>query len=289
MNNIEGKWAGRIYGTNTGNLFCDFRIDNNQLIGTARLNDDTFGLIIFSVSGKLNTITEITLTQYSEKEVLSDPAIIDAKLRLQNEGNIIGEWITPKGYAGTLALFPHKNIESKDTSFEPQQIFSKSVTLGSLRLFKKDIEEIIRYIKKDFPDSRLVVSYNKYGSEVIKFADDFLKEIDEIKELHEMRLSIQDVPSNQSSRVINIDLLQQLEGVIRVSGPNDSWVLGKAESLKILFSQFTNKVITNYKKYGLTLNSIIFLIMLILIPEIDTIIKRAVFVVSVVFFYQFYS
>ncbi|NLT52399.1 MAG: hypothetical protein GXX85_15955 [Ignavibacteria bacterium] len=282
MKSIEGKWAGRIYGTNTGNMFCDLKLENDQVNGTARLNDDAFGLVVFSVSGKLNTISEIKLTQFSEKEVLNDPAIIDVKIKLQTNGNIIGEWISKNGHAGTLELFPHKNVDSKDGLLEPRQIFSKSIKLGSLRLFRKDIEEIVKYIKKDFPDSRLIVSYNKYGSEIIKFADDFINELDEIKELNGIQLSIQDVPSNQLNRGINIDLFQRTDNEIRISGPNDSWVLGKAESVKLLFSQFTNKVITNYKKYGLTLNSLIFFLMLILIPEIDTIIKRSIFVGSVI-------
>lgn len=283
MKSIEGKWAGRLYGTNTGNLFCDLELNNDQIIGTARLNDDLHGLVIFSVSGKLDTIVEIKLTQYSENEVLSDSAIIDAKLRIQNDGSILGEWISKNGHAGTFDLFPHKNIETKDSPLEPRQIFSKTIKLGSIRLFRKDIQEIISYVRKDFPDSRLIVTYNKYGSEIIKFADDFLDDLDEIRELRGIQFSIQDIPSKQVRRYINIDLFNRTESEIRISGANESWVLGKTEALKILFSQFTNKVVTNYKRYGLTLNSIIFFIMLILIPEIDTISKRTVFVVSVIF------
>lgn len=282
MKNIEGNWAGRIYGTNTGNVFCNFKLDNDNITGTARINDDSYGLSVFTISGKQNSIIELQLTQYSDKEELTNPVIIEVKLRLQNDGNIIGDWLSKNGNAGTLALYPHRNIDSKDFSTEPQQIYSKTIRLGSIRLFRKDIEEIINYIKKDFPDGRLIISYYKFGSEVIKFADDFLNEADSLGELKGIKLSIQDTASNLVNRIVNVDLLPRENSEIRISGSNESWVLGKAESIKNQFSRFTNKLITNYKRYGLTLNSLIFFIMLILIPEINPISKRAIFVVSVI-------
>lgn len=282
MKNIEGNWAGRIYGTNTGNVFCNLKLDKDNITGTARINDDSYGLSVFTISGKQNSLIELQLTQYSDKEELTNPVIIEVKLRLQNDGNIIGNWLSKNGLAGVIALYPHRNIDSKDFSSDPQQIYSKTVRLGSIRLFRKDIEEIISHIEKDFPEGRLIISYYKFGSEVIKFADDFLNEADSLGELKGIKLSIQDTASNNVNRIVNVDLLPRENSEIRISGSNESWVLGKAESIKNQFSRFTNKLITNYKRYGLTLNSLIFFIMLILIPEINPISKRAIFVVSVI-------
>lgn len=282
MKNIEGNWAGRIYGTNTGNVFCNFKLDKDEITGVARINDDSFGLSLFTISGKQNSIIQLRLTQFSAREELTNPIKIEVKLKLQNDGNIIGDWITENGHAGTLALYPHKNVDSKDVSTEPQQIYSKTVKLGSIRLFRKDIEEIINYIKKDFPDSRLIISYYKFGSEVIKFADDFFNEADSLGELKGIKLSIQDTPPNFINRIVNVDLLPRENSEIRIFGSNESWVLGKAESIRNQFLRFTNKLITVIKKYGLTLNSLIFFIMLILIPEINPISKRAIFVGSIV-------
>lgn len=283
MNSIEGKWAGRIYGTNTGNIFCEFIPEKDKIVGTARINDDSYGLSLFKIVGNQNSSIELELTQFSEREELNNPIRINVKLKLQNDGNIIGEWLSENGHAGTFALYPHKNIDSKSISLEPQQIYSKTLRLGSIRLFRKDMEAIINFIKKDFPDSRLIITYNKYGSDVIKFADDFLNELDSLGELKGIKLSIQDIATNQSSRMVNVDLYPRENSEIRISGSNESWVLGKAESIKNQFSSFTNKFVTNYKRYGLVLNSLIFFIMLILIPEINPIEKRAIFVGSVVF------
>jgi len=282
VKNIEGNWAGRIYGTNTGNVFCNIKLENDILTGTARINDDVYGLSLFTISGKQNSIIELKLTQYSDREELKNPAVIEVKLKLQNDGNIVGDWLSINGHAGTLSLYPHRNIYSKDFSTEPQQIYSRTIKLGSIRLFKNDVEEIISYIKQDFPDGRLIISYYKFGSEVIKFSDDFLTEAASLGELKGIKFSIQDAASNNVTRIVNVDLLPRENSEIRISGSNESWVIGKAESIKNQFSRFTNKLITNYKRYGLTLNSLIFFIMLILIPEINPITKRTIFVLSII-------
>lgn len=288
MKNIEGNWAGRIYGTNTGNVFCNFKLENDKIIGIARINDDSYGLSIFNISGTQDSTIELQLTQFSDKEELTNPVKVVVKLKLQNDGNIIGDWLTENGHGGTISLYPHKDFNSKDTSTEPQQIYNKVVKLGSIRLFRKDIEEIILYIKKDFPDSRLIISYYKFGSEVIKFADDFLNEAELLGELKGIKFSIQDTTPNLINRIVNIDLLPRENSEIRISGSNESWVLGKAESTKNQFSRFTNKLVTNYKKYGLTLNSLIYFIMLILIPEVNPISKRAIFVASIIILMSFF-
>lgn len=282
MKSIEGKWAGRIYGTNTGNVYCEFVSEKDKIIGTARINDDSYGISVFTISGNQNSIIELQLTEFSDREELKNLTTVEVKLKLQNDGNINGEWLSNDGRAGTLELYPHKDINSKDLSSEPKQIYNKTIKLGSVRLFKKDVEEIIKYIKKDFPDTRLIITYYKFGSEVIKFADDFLEDSESLGELKGLRFSIQENASNKPIRIVNVDLFPRENSEIRISGSNESWVLGKSESLKNQFSSFTNKLITNYKKYGLTLNSIIFFSMLILIPEINPIEKRAIFVVTVI-------
>lgn len=279
MKSIEGKWAGRIYGTNTGNVYCEFIIDNDKISGTVRLNDDLHGLSLFNISSIQKNIHEFKLV--SEKEELTNLAMIDVKIKPDNNGNIIGEWISNNGLAGTLVLYPQININSVNNSVDPQQFYSKTIKLGSTRLFKNDIVEITNYIKSDFPDSRLIVTYNKYGSNVIKYEADFFQESNSLGELNGIKLSIQDIPSNHSNRIVNVDLYPKENSEIRISGSNESWVLGKAESLKNQFSRFTNKTVTNYKRFGPVLNSLIFFIMLIFIPEINPIVNRAIFVGSV--------
>jgi hypothetical protein len=76
----------------------------------------------------------------------------------------------------------------------------------------------------------------------------------------------------------NVDLFERTGSAVSVSGINESWVVGKAESVSKQLANYQNRVVTNYRRYGLNLNQFIFLLMLVLIPEISTWPKRLIFV-----------
>jgi hypothetical protein len=44
-------WAGRIFGTNTGNVFIELDGADEKISGALHLSDDRFGLSVFSISG----------------------------------------------------------------------------------------------------------------------------------------------------------------------------------------------------------------------------------------------
>jgi hypothetical protein len=54
MSRIGRLWAGRLFGTNTGNLFAEFESSDGQLSGTVRLLDDRLGPIVYSVTGNFD-------------------------------------------------------------------------------------------------------------------------------------------------------------------------------------------------------------------------------------------
>jgi hypothetical protein len=60
MNSISGNWAGRIYGTNTGNLFLELDQKGEKITGHGRFLDDKFGLVIYGLSGEITS--QIILT-----------------------------------------------------------------------------------------------------------------------------------------------------------------------------------------------------------------------------------
>ncbi|KKL99981.1 hypothetical protein LCGC14_1808960, partial [marine sediment metagenome] len=44
------KWAGKVYGTNTGNLYATFEGHSDALTGKIHLNDPVFGLAVYGIS-----------------------------------------------------------------------------------------------------------------------------------------------------------------------------------------------------------------------------------------------
>lgn len=68
---------------------------------------------------------------------------------------------------------------------------------------------------------------------------------------------------------------------VRGQGIHESWVIGKTEGTAALLKRHERVVITKYKKFGLGLNQIIFLAMLIVMPDIDNWKDRTWFVMIV--------
>jgi len=137
MSNLQGAWAGRIYGTNTGNVFLEFTQTGNDFNGVARLHDDKYGIAVYNISGSiLDGTIKINGSpqQAAEGVVLGEATIIG---ELKQDGSIAGRWETTIGSAGTIRLYPHNYEEKMTKSTEPEQVYNKIIPIGSVRLSKK--------------------------------------------------------------------------------------------------------------------------------------------------------
>jgi len=186
------------------------------------------------------------------------------------DGTLRGKWVTESGAGGIFQLFPHNiGIEQQVLkSEEPEQIHNRTLQLGSIRLFKADLADIVEMIQKDFTEKKQIIIYERHGNEVTKWATDFLKGIDELSELRSLKLFIQEPGKGSVNRSVNIELLETGDSTVRVSGPDATWVVGKAESVKKALAFYENPVITNYRKHSSSINGFIFIGMLILMPRV---------------------
>lgn len=280
MANLANRWAGRLYGTNTGNIFLDLAQDGQKVFGHLRIMDSIFGVSIYEYTGTLEEelILNCVPAQTVEGVELGD---VSVKGHLTPEGSIRGEWESTIGTAGTFEIHPHDINASAPGDSNPEQIHNKTIQLGSVRLFKDDVIQLVNSIKKDFTSGRVIVTYNQHGCELTKYADDFLNQLDGIEQLNYLKLVIQEPEAYGINRVIVIELVANGTSEIRASGINESWVLGKAESIFQILKPRQNSLVTTYRKYGLNLNGAIFFAMLIVIPDIEGWKSRAIFVVAV--------
>lgn len=286
MPTLGRLWAGRIYGTNTGNLFIELNASGDGISGTLRLMDTFFGLAVYCVTGSFDG----TLRLHGEP-VQSAPGVnagsIDATAVLTPEGHLRGEWQSSIGTAGTFEAYPH-DVPPPDqraapgAAQVPEQIYTSSLALGALRLYAKDIWELAQFIRRDFVVGRMVVTYAVRGNEVTKYLEDFQNEAAALGELRRIKLTIQEPEAHGINKVVVVDLNSLSQNEIRAQGINESWVVGKAEAIARMLRAHEKGLVTVYKKFGITLNQIIFLTMLVLIPAIESLWQRAGFVVFVV-------
>jgi hypothetical protein len=75
MENIASLWTGRIFGTNTGNVFLELSQTGSHLAGRLRVMDNILGSSIYKCSGTIND--GIVLQCEPETE---DPEVLQGKV-----------------------------------------------------------------------------------------------------------------------------------------------------------------------------------------------------------------
>ncbi len=280
MAEIGKLWAGRVYGTNTGNIFVSIERSDDGLRGTLRFMDSAFGLVVYAVQG---TFSEGTLDLTGEPNQAPDgiqTGQLKAQARLTPEGSLRGSWQTSLGTAGTFELFPHDAPSDQTRQLAgsiPEQLHTTRISIGAVRLFADDIHELAALLRKDFSSGKLIATYKSGGVENVRYFDDFEKDAHKNQSIQYLKLSLQEPEAHGINKLAVIELDSEGRNDVITQGIYESWVVGKAESVARHVRRHENSLVTNVKKFGLGLNQIIFGTMLVFIPEIETLERRAIF------------
>ncbi|WP_143034475.1 hypothetical protein [Nitrosospira multiformis] len=256
--------------------------------GTLRIMDWDYGAAEYSVKGTFDDKLKL-----AGDPVRSPPdvelGVFTAEAVLTPEGSLRGTWTTTIGTGGPFEIFPHRGMHQENLvgkgSGIPEQLYTKNIPLGSVRLFAPDVKQLLIYIRQDFASGRPVVTFNIRGSQVTKFSEDFLSEADSLGQLEYLKVTIQEPEpeGNGINRLIVVELNAFGNNEVRGQGMHESWVIGKTEATAALLKRHERVVVTKYKKFGLGLNQIIFMGMLIVMPDIENWRDRTLFVIAVFF------
>jgi hypothetical protein len=283
MRQIGKWWAGRAYGTNTGNLFVGFAETEGGLKGQLRILDEQFGPAVYAVEGSFENELDLQGTWESGGEADAH-GVLTIKGALTQDGAIRGTWASTIGTGGTFVLHPHDfrpGSAATDAAAVPEQLFTRNIQIGAIRLYPNDVLDLLRFVKEDFISARPVVTYRLRGSEVTKYADQFVTDLQSTGVLDYLKITNQEPDAYAINKVVIVEFSAFGANEIRVQGVRESWVIGRAQALAEHLKQFESPLVTNYRKFGLNINSIIFFLMLITIPEIETLGARTFFVAAV--------
>lgn len=161
--------------------------------------------------------------------------------------------------------------------FSSEKIYIENITLGPVSLFLDDLKQLFQEIKKEFTTGQLFVIYkNSSGTRVFGSAENFLKEIDHLNILNELTIYIEEPRKEDSiKKQVRVEL-GVLDNRISVQGVPESWAVGKGKILTSILKTHQNPWKTKYKRFGLGLNTLVFAIMLAVIPSISTWEERVV-------------
>lgn len=159
----------------------------------------------------------------------------------------------------------------------PEQIYSSNITLGAIRLNSAAIDELVQFVRRDFLIARPVLTYVVRGNEVTKYFEDFKADVDVPPELRYLKLTIQELEAHGINKMVVVELNARGENVVRVQGINESWVVGKAEATARMLREAEKTLATTFKKFGLTLNTLMLVAMVVTMPSIALLTDRILF------------
>ncbi|SPU45931.1 hypothetical protein [Brevundimonas diminuta] len=277
MAELIKRWAGHLYGTNTGNLFVELEGSSNDVHGTVRLMDAVFGLSIFTAVG---TFIDGSLTLRCAVEQAPEGlefGEITVEATLSPDGTLRGDWRSTLGTAGTLALFPHGETAPAQTGPRPERLHIALREFGALSMTPDDVRSLIQVLGNETGSQPVVVTYPDGGLEVSRFAADFERDLSQLGTVHALRLNVQAPEPSGGTRAISVELSRDGVNQVRVQGMDGVWVRGKLEAIADLLRRRERWMLTRVRKWGLNFNTLLIIGAAVALPDLATMGRRAVF------------
>lgn len=268
-------WAGRLYGTNTGNLFTVLnRAEEGSLAGDLHVMDDRLGPAVFSMLGvHEGRSIKLTGTVRSAPEGVELGDIVVEGV-FDDRGSITGRWRSRYGAAGRFVLYPHG--QPGDTQDQPRQLFTPRHDFGPIDIDQPGIVELAKEVQKDF-QTPVVVSLNGTAAGA-RFLEDFEAENldDKTASIVKIRGAAPEV--NGISRTVLIEFGPSFNYVTTES-TDEAWARGKKDKLQDCISKYERKLSVYLKGFGVGFHHLLLGAMLVALPSFSLLWQRVSLVV----------
>ena len=270
------KWAGRIYGTNTGNVYVRLREElDGSLVGDLHVNDDRLGVTVYNIDGAFDGRSLSFSGFTKETPEGEEVGKIEASGELTAKGEIEGDWSSTFGFAGRFVLFPHQRSKTEESN--PDQLHIARQDFGPVVVSKSDIEEIAELIQKDF-DNPVVITVTG-ETEQSNYLDRFTKIRFSEKFAAVVKIRAQSQELDGIARVVQVEFGPQFNFVLAQSS-DEAWARGKRDMLSHNLKRFETSYISLWKKFGFGINQAFFVALLIFLPDLTSNSDRAILVIG---------
>ena len=276
------KWAGRIYGTNTGNLFLKLDGPDDNLVGSLHLNDAEFGFVQYQVAGQFDGKKISLEGQPSTQTEGVDFGEFRAAANLNSQGEFEGDWDSSTGPAGTFILYPHDRAGASIAPVErPLQLFTPREELGAIELDFDDIVILAEEIQKEFSKSQVAITFRADTPQSI-FLSDFKKLALPKRRSDYLKVFGREAERDGLNKTIHIEFGPHVN-FVSVESSDEAWALGQVIKLRGHLRPLERFYSTNYKHFGITLNAYILIAALAFMPSLSNFQERIVFLSIVMF------
>jgi hypothetical protein len=276
---LSRLWAGRVYGTHTGNVFVKLQGQDEALSGTLRFAQDGAGLVVYNVHGSFDGTRLMLLGTVAMQPPGSVAGDLSAEAYLKATGNLAGEWQTTVGSAGTLVLYPHDNPETANAGLTPDQLHTARQLFRAIDITREQIVELADEVQKDFMNARVVVTIAA-ETEESRFLDDYRNRTPRTDRARFLKLYVSEPEKTGTVRLISIEFGHQYNALV-TQGGNEEWVLGSLERLKRVIRRYERVYTANAEWYGIGLKPILLLGAIAWVPSLDNFRDRVALLGSV--------
>jgi hypothetical protein len=278
---IGKLWAGRIFGTNTGNVFVKLEGEDAALTGTLHFNEPGIGFVVYAIKGRFDGQALILAGDPQAQLEGVTLGQLTATATLNTRGEFSGEWATSIGSAGTFLLYPHdaaNGIEAGSGTM-PDQLHTARYHFGAVEIDRQQITAIADEIQRDFGKSQVIVTVTS-DTEQSRFLADFKTVTFSADRATVIKLFVQETEGNGVNRIAQVEFGPQINLVMTQSS-DEAWVLGMLEKLKRSVRPFERAYTTNFKKFGFGINQLLLVGAIIFLPSLITLRDRAILMVGV--------
>lgn len=278
---IGKKWAGKLYGTNTGNLYVTLEGEDHALEGNIHLNDVEFGLVVYAVAGTFDgDCLQFSGAVEREQEGL-EFGKLTADAHLNSRGELVGDWSTTIGSAGTFVLFPHDRVAAgaEVAPDKQEQMHTARHDLGAIAVDRQQLTDIAEELQMEFPRAEVVVTVCA-GTERSCLLGDFPEVSFTADRATLFKLYARQRDASGIDRVAVVEFGPQMNYVM-TQGSDEAWVLGMLEKLKLSVKSLERRYATSYQKYGFGINQVLFFGAIVYLPSLPNLETRAVLMIGV--------
>jgi len=277
---LSRYWAGRVYGTNTGNLFVKLEGDDGTLAGTLRFNEPGTGIIVYSITASFDE-ERLSIEGEPETEIEGiSIGALKATATLDTNGNLRGEWETTIGSAGTLILFPHESEGANQPGDHvPDQLYTARHQFGAIELNRTQLTELAERLQQSFPVGRVVVTVVA-GTEQARYLNDFKNTAFNTDRAELVKIYVHEPESSSTNKVVYLEFGPQFNTAMAQSA-SQAWALGKLEELKRDFYPFEQSYTTKFKQLGVGVNQLLFIGAVVYLPSLADLQDRTVLMAGV--------
>ncbi len=247
--------------------------EENSLVGELRINEVGVGIATYGIKGTFEAPT---------LRLLGTPTVIiegfefgelTAIGQMTANGEIKGNWETSLGAGGPFHLFPHAEDEPLPEGQTAEQLHSARYSFGAIAIDRDQITEIANNIEREFP-SPIVTIVD--GTERSFYLKNFIKSTFSSERAESIRILARKPDRFGLDQTITIEFGPYINFAM-TQGTNEAWVLGQLETIKRELKRYERPYFTNFKKFGVNIASVVAIIAVAFLPNLDQFKDRLIF------------